>query len=327
MRLSPTTLLLFDLFLLALLILAARLATALHEVVGHAGVALLCGGDVSAVEVSLFGGGRTHYALPGDAGPLPRFLAAWGGIAVNLLTALPFLWPRRPRARPAWALFGALFAAVSALGAIAYAALGLYYDVGDPVEWMTAPRPAGTWLWAPFLAVAPFASYATAAVYVRVQERVFPAPSLARRIALAAATLGVAGGAYAALYAATSQRLEAADAATTSYARAEAEVRERKREEAVAQARAEHPELSDEEIRRQVEQTPIVVRPEDVPTKFPLAPAIAALYAMGALAALRRVKPADPDATATVSPKAALIAAALAALVLGALALVNGKVY
>ena len=79
---------LFDLFLLAILILATRLATFLHELMGHALMAATFGGEVNGVRVSLFGGGEAYYHLKTQSGLYVRFLVAFGGILVNMLSGL-----------------------------------------------------------------------------------------------------------------------------------------------------------------------------------------------------------------------------------------------
>ena len=48
------------------------------------------------------------------------------------------------------------------------------------------------------------------------------------------------------------------------------------------------PQLTQEEVQTQVENTPIHVDPEDVPTRFPLIPVIVILYTFGVLTALKK---------------------------------------
>jgi len=77
--------LLFDFYLLAILVLAGRLATCLHEIVGHGLTAVMFGGRVNGVHVSLFGGGWTDYQFDREIGVTARFLVSFGGIFVNFL--------------------------------------------------------------------------------------------------------------------------------------------------------------------------------------------------------------------------------------------------
>ncbi len=49
---------LFTFMLIGLLVLSTRFLTLLHEVMGHGFTALILGGKVLKIKVSLFGGGR-----------------------------------------------------------------------------------------------------------------------------------------------------------------------------------------------------------------------------------------------------------------------------
>jgi hypothetical protein len=153
-----------------------------------------------------------------------------------------------------------------------------------------------------------------------------PAASAGRRIATGALTLGVAAAVYAGLYAATAQRLVAADAPAEAYARAEEEVRQRKTEEAIAAVRAEHPELTAEEAARRVDVSAIEVGPEEVPTRFPLVPVIAILYMAGGATGLARAKPAAEGQRVTVAPRTVAAITLVAAAVLAQLAGTGGRV-
>jgi hypothetical protein len=314
----------FACFLLATLILTSRLATALHEAVGHALVGAALGAEVREIHVSLFAGGRTAYGFgEGAGGTVARALAALGGIAVNLLTGLGALaLARRLDRHPAASLVAALFAAVSLLGAIAYATLGGYYGEGDPVAWMD-DRSAGNPIWIPCLIAAPAACYLAARPYLAIQERAFPAATPLRRLAVGLATLGAASAAYAGLYALEAEPFAAARASEAAHRRAMEETRGRKREERLARLRAERPELSEAELRREVERTPIPVRPDEAPAKFPLLPLLAIAFAGGGVAALWRTQPRAAEPAALPSFRAVAMSLALAALALAGLAAIR----
>ncbi|MBW1765636.1 MAG: M50 family metallopeptidase [Deltaproteobacteria bacterium] len=318
---------LFNLFLLAILILATRLATFLHEFMGHALMAATFGGDVNGVRISLFGGGEVYYHLKMQSGLYVRFLAAFGGILVNMLSGLlPFIFMRRLKNKPVWALFLALFGMVSLLGAIAYSSLGFYYQVGDPVAWIKGPPEREGWFFIPFLAVSPFVSYFAVKSYSILNERWFPSKTFRNRTKMMALTLGIAGCAYAGLYGLTGQRLMAVDAPILAFQRAEREVRKIKTEALYRKLCETRPELSDDGIRRLVEQTPIVIIPDEVPKKFPLPPVIAILYTAGALLALWRTKGGMPGSIIRISPRSVFFSAALAGAILGLLAWTGGWV-
>ncbi len=308
----------FAFLLLALLIPASRLAVLLHEAAGHALTAALLGARVTGIDVSLFGGGATHYAFGPGTGPAARALAAWGGIGINLFTGwIAIALGRRLDRRPVLALFVSLFASASLLGAIAYAALGFYYHVGDPAT--AAFHGGGDAMWFVWVAVAPAAAWIAMRRYGEIQASLFPSGSAVRRIGLAAATLGAACAAYAGLHAIEGRPLVAADAAAMARRRAEAEARRHRLEEALAKARAEHPDLGEAELRRLVASSLPPLRPEEVPSRFPLALVIAGLYAAGGIGALARVRPPE-KAIPPPAPRAAAWAAGLAVLLLAFLA-------
>ena len=321
-------LLLFDLFLLATLILATRVATFLHEFMGHALAAAAMGGHVSAIRVTLLGGGKVSYHFERELVSSGLFLVAMGGIIVNIATGIvPFVVPGRLRKQPGWGLFLILFGMVSLLGAVAYCALGFYYEVGDPAKWIQGPSPGGGWLWVPFLVGSPIVSYAVMKTYFILSDGWFPADGLAGRIAVMALTLGVASFVYAGLYGLTSQRSVALDAPLLAYQRAEKGVRESKAEELNRKLRQAHPGLPETEIQRIARRNPIPVRPDEVSTKFPLKPVIAFLYAGGALFALRTGKREVPEMPGHIAPESAILVIATASALMGLLAWTDGWIY
>jgi hypothetical protein len=310
--------------LFCLLVLATRLATLLHEALGHAATAAVLGADVTGVSVSLFGGGCTDYAFPDPAPGAPaRALAALGGIGINLLTGVGALAiGRRLDRHPALSLFASLFGAASLTGAVAYLTLGLYYDVGDPVAWMTTAD--GGVLWMPCLPAVPAAGFAAMRRVGSRLEGIHPAGTWGGRVGRAVATLGVAAAAYAGCFALAGEPLVAADAGAMAHRRDADVLRRHRLEAALARARADHPDLGEAELRRLVEATLPPLRPDEIPARFPLAPVVAALLALGGLAALRDVKapgaPVPPPAPRTVALAAGLALAVLAALAFGPLA-------
>jgi len=321
-------LLLHDLFLFALLILATRLAAFLHEVMGHALFAVLTGGGVRAVRLSLLGGGRVYYD-PG-AGPeiSSAFLVAFGGILVNVLTGLPaYLYARKERRKSKKGFFLILFSMVSLLGALAYLVLGFYYRQGDPVSWTGAEAGGKGMLWVPFLVMCPFVSYHLMGTYIRYCERFFHTGNFRSRVRLIVFTLGLVGCAYAGIYEVTGQRSVALDAPRLAYRQAEERIRELKKKELARKIRESSSELSEDEIRGLVESAEIFVRPEEVPKKFPLKPVLAVFCAGGALFGLRNAKREDLGSPVRISPGSLLLALSLAGTVLGFLLYRDGWIY
>ena len=314
------SLVLFDLFLLAILILATRLATFLHELMGHTLMAVAFGGHVDGIRVSLFGGGHAYYRLNMESGLIVRFLVSFGGIIVNLASGLlPLICIRRLGKRPGWDLFLILFAIVSLLGAIAYCALGFYYDQGDPVAWLKGASQPLRWLWVPFLIISPIVSYFAIKSYIILNETLFPARSFLGRSGTMFITLGITVVLYAGLYGLTGQSSVAVDSPSLAFQRAEDKVRETKKDRVFRKIRESHPELSEAEVRRLVERTPIIIRPDEVPKKFPLKPVIAALYAIGALFALGHVRGGMRAAPVRITPRTTIPAVISAGVALGLL--------
>ena len=318
--------LLYDVYLLVLLILAARLATCLHEIVGHGLTAVIFGGRVNGIHISLFGGGWTYYHFDQEIGPMARFLVAFGGILVNAMSGLLALWFVR-RGNPARLLFLAIFAAVSVLGATGYTILGFYYQQGDPVAWMQNPFSAA-WLWIPFLMLAPGASYLVLKPYVLACESRFPARTYRGRAIMVLLTLGLAGCLYAGLYIVTDQRSAALDAAAAAQQEDKRRVLRAKREAVAAKLREAHPELSAEAVRRMAEKTSISVDPGEVPRRFPLMPILAILYLGGVLASIQRgKKSALSGRVPPLSSGRICWWAMLAVIVLGVLSLSGGWLF
>jgi len=83
---TPGRFLLLDLALLALMILASRLALVLHEVGGHAVPAKILGATALEVRLSPLGGGYVSPTFPKPVGTAGTVVFDLGGIAINLLT-------------------------------------------------------------------------------------------------------------------------------------------------------------------------------------------------------------------------------------------------
>jgi hypothetical protein len=325
--LSWSSLLLFDLLLLSLLILATRLATFLHEVMGHALAALALGGHVSRISIGLFGGGRVDYQLRTESLGV-SLLVAFGGIVINLSSGLlAFSFSRRLRKQPIWALFLVIFGMVSLLGSISYAALGFYYRQGDPVAWTKeVPQYVGS-LCIPFLIAFPFISYFTARTYLKLIDRCFfTTKTYVQRTAAIVLTLGLAGCVYAGLLSMSGEPLILLDAPSLAYREAEQEVRERKIEERFRSLQESHPELSAQEIKQLVKPKEIIVSREEVSTGFPLIPLMAALYVAGALLALKHCKRESSNSYVQVSLKSVIVTASLVGVVLGVLVWTGGSI-
>ena len=319
---------LIDFLLIALLILATRFATFLHEVFGHAFVALIVGGEVHGIKVSLFGGGMV-WADMGNCPGSTLFLYCLAGIFVNLFTgALPMVFSKKIRKmNVTWGLLWTVFAMTSLLGALAYLVLGIYYDFGDPVNWVQVTPYWFGLLWIPFLIVTPFVAYFASRLYILMQEKMFPTKNFMGRVKLLLATLGVSSLVYAGLFAWTNQSLASTDSSIAAYYREEARVIERKKDELAQRLQKTYPELTQEEIQARVDSTHIHVEPDEVPTRFPMIPVFVILCLFGGSTALpkrktRRAGPPIQPGVATV-----LMVCFLAAIALSTLTYTNGFIY
>jgi hypothetical protein len=299
-------LLLFDLFLLSLVVLASRLGAALHEGVGHALVAALLGGQVLEVKVDPLGGGLARVHFASEPGFVRTLLWQGGGMLVNLLTgaAAVGLLSHLGK-RPRLALFVSVFALVSVLTPVAYSAIGFYYGVGDPEALATAHlRGTSLWralsvpwdghyLWVPFLALSPLASYWVMKPYIRVQQTWFPSSHLLGRVAIALLTLGLVGSLYLALYRSFQGHLVTLDAPTLAERDAGQRVRQAKALDVYERLQKQHRSATEEQIWQmviaEIKKQPIEVRPDEVRTKTPLQPLVAVLLLSGALGAAWRV--------------------------------------
>jgi hypothetical protein len=192
----------FIVALLALIILASRLALLAHEGGGHALPALACGASDVQVRMSALGGGYVKYRLP-SPGPAQVALIKLGGIAVNLLTGLAaWVLARRMSSRGLAHLGLLIFGAGSVGGALVYLSNGLYYGSGDPTGF--APRTLDIAALQPLWLLGPPAAAAVAWLAARhwsdvLSTRVSPR-GRAGRIGWTLATLGVAGAAYGGLW-------------------------------------------------------------------------------------------------------------------------------
>ena len=319
---------LIDFLLIALLILATRLATFLHEVFGHAFVALVVGGEVHGIKVSLFGGGMVWADL-GNYPGYALFLYCLAGILVNLFTgALPIVFSKKiKKMNVTWGLLWAVFAMTSLLGAIAYLVLGIYYDFGDPVNWVQVTPHWFKLFWIPFLIVTPLVAYFASRLYISVQEQMFPTKNFIGRVKLLLATLGVSLLVYGGLFAWTNQSLASTDSSLAAYYREEARVIERKKDELTQRLQKTYPELTQEEIQARVDSAHIHVEPDEVPTRFPMIPVFMILCLLGGSTALPKRETGRAGSSIQPGVATVLMTCFLAAIVLFTLTYTNGFIY
>jgi hypothetical protein len=290
-------------------------------------VAFIVGGDVHRIKVSLFGGGMVWAELDNSHSPT-LFIYCMAGIFVNLITgALPIVFRNKlRRINPLWGLFWVIFAIASILGILAYLVLGLYYNFGDPVGWMQVPPLWLELFWIPFLIITPFIAHFVSRLYVSIQETIFPAHDFMGRLKIFTATLGLSSLVYVGLFMWTNQGLASITSPVAAYYREEARIIDKKKEELLQRLRQINPELTQEEVKTQVENTSIHVDPEEVPRRFPLIPVVVILYTFGALTALKKE---TGRKSFPIQPRAITVLAIcfLAALVVAMLAYQDETIY
>ncbi len=209
-------LLLFDLLLLAITILVTRIGCLIHEVVGHALFAHLLGAHLRSIEVTLFAGGSVDWWYDCDRSWAYNFWPTAMGMLLNLFTgAIALAFARRFEGRPILGPLCAFFGAGSILLPLAYWIIGLYYGVGDPESLWVAHLSSAEYLalrshpWnglrlaLPFLPLTPLISYWVVRPYCRIQQARFPSATHLGRVWVGVLTCGVAGVGYLALYALT----------------------------------------------------------------------------------------------------------------------------
>ncbi len=278
---------LFTFMLIGLLVLSTRFLTLLHEVMGHGFTALILGGKVLKIKVSLFGGGRV-WADINNNHTAAHFFFSMSGIFVNFLTgAIPVvLYKKTIKLDVRWRVFWSLFAMASLVGALGYLVTGIYYDFGDPVSW-TKQAPGWFMLcWIPLMVITPFVSYYCTKLYIASQENLFPTNKFVDRFIITTVTLVVAMVVYGVLFVSTKQSVSLAQAPKAAYNREKASILEKYKKELFLKIREQNPELTLEQIQSIVDSTPISVDPDEVPERFPIIPVFAFLCIAGGMFAL-----------------------------------------
>lgn len=277
----------FYLTLTAFLVLGSRIATFLHELLGHACIALIFGGSINKIQISMFGGGRVWADLMATHKPA-LFIFSMSGILINLLTGAGsfIIAVKRRHLSFQSRLFLTVFALTSILGALAYLITGIYYDFGDPVTWTdTIPGWYGV-LWLPLMSVTPFAAYIIFRYYASLQEHVFHTSGFVSRSVYAALTLGFALITYLVFFIVTQQNLASVTASEEAFIREKERIFLEKQDALFTEIQQQHPELTAIEVQAMVDKTPIQIKTEDIPKKFPILPLLIGLCASGGMAAL-----------------------------------------
>jgi len=317
--------LLLTILLFSFLIISSRLATLLHEGIGHWLVATLFDGDCRGINVSIWGGGYADCDLGETSGIIPHLLYGFGGIIVNVLCGVALIAIyERIKDKTSLALFVVFFGLISILGAYSYLVIGIYYDVGDPSGWLTTGSAFSTFTLLILLFIAPVISYYVFQKYLMIQQSIFPAHKISNRLIICFATLGLSICIYFLVFIATSEKLMITDAPRIYVEESKDEIRQAKLEALRQSLLESNPHISADELEHYLKGVDIVVSPEEVPRKFPIIPILSAAYLLGLLMASYRLRfQADRLDEAVLSKKMVLVNTSIAIFVLCVLYMVN----
>ena len=302
-----------DIALLALMILASRLALVIHEVGGHAVPAKVLGAKRVEVRLSPLGGGYVSPTFPRKVGTMGTVLFDLGGIALNLITGAAAWFCARRLASRGIGYVALLFLGVgSVAGAIVYLTCGFYYGSGDPVGFAPATEDIShlQWAWVLFLPAAAAVGWFGPRHYLEAGWMSTETPR--RRLLAIGATVGLVGLAYFGLWVAL--RDPKIEGSTRTW-RIEREIARETIVRVQAQAAKPPPPPTQAPT---PPPAPIVVRAEEVVDRVPSPVGPIVLYAtfiLAGIASICRARPAS--GTATVPPALAIALAALAMVIVG----------
>jgi hypothetical protein len=292
--------------LAALTLATTRLGLIAHELVGHAGVALACGGHVSGAKLFWFAGGWVTYHL--DAPSVPRALAiAMAGIAVEFVAGIA-LWLALRRGASVGARLVRAIGAALVGHAGWYLATGAWHGFGDGALLYQVLGDARAAVAIPAAIVTCGAAYAGArCAFGAIVGAARPLGVAIALVVVAGMNVGLAAGELAlrrdATYVAT-MAPERDRAVARDLARWQAE--QRRRNIVIDEAAAEH------------ERARLAAEHRDFPFAYLLAAATLGAVAIGA----RRSPRGDgPPPNAFVARAALVAAIALAAVIALSLAL------
>ncbi len=322
------TIILLNLMLTSFLVLSTRIATFLHEVFGHTFIALISGGSVYRIKISMFGGGRVWADLT-KTNIVILFLFCLSGIMINIITGiLPVIFSHKTdRLSLRCRIFFIVFAMASLLGALAYLITGIYYEFGDPANWTSEIPFWFKSLWVPLMIIAPYISFYLARHYVRIQEQIIPSTDFIKRTVFTALTLGAALFTYLILFIITNQSLASTTASEAAFQREKARILETKRQELFSKIQKENPELTKIEILAIIENAGIQVDPNEVPKKLPILPMIMVLYLIGGMAALFKKPKYTETSNFRTNIWEVLLYCLIATVVVSILAYTGGYIY
>ena len=308
-------LLLLDLALLALMILASRLALVLHEVGGHAVPAKVLGAREIEIRLSPLGGGYVSPTFPRPVGTAGKLVFDLGGITINLITgAAAWFFARRLASRGIGTAALLFLGVGSVAGAIVYLACGFYYGSGDPVGFAPDTEDIShlQWMWILFLPFAAAVGWFGPRHYLDFLAGHAGTETARRRLLATGATVGLAGLAYFGLWLAL--RNPQIEGSTRAW-----RIQQEITKETIARAKAQAAQPAPPPAEAPAPPpAPIVVRAEDVADRVPPPIGPIVLYATFIVAAIASVCRARPSpGSASLRPSVALGLGVLAAVAVG----------
>lgn len=301
----------------ALGLVTSRVGLVVHELVGHGGTAVACGGDILDVQLFWFGGGWIRYDLgaPSHAAILAISL---GGIAVELACGVALWWLSRvrPDGDPLRRKLVRGIAGALLVHAAWYFSTGTWHGYGDGVA---VHRALGAWRYPSAIAVGLAAcaiAYATSRRVLGALARTLPGPR-GRRVAGFVLAAIVAGGFQAGL--AIGEVRVRGDATYGAIMRPERE-RVAARELAAWQRAQAARGIAITEAEREAEARLLVARHREPP----FTPFLLGLLAIAVIAGAARAR---DEAVEPISSRLLAIAGGLAAGSIGLVIAIDGWIY
>lgn len=322
---------LFDTIILALLVIGTRLATVLHEILGHGLMAIIYGGKFNGFYITYFGGGFA-YTEGGES-----FLSIFGGILLNLLLAcitLGIIVMLRKRLSAFFYAVLLVFFGINSIGGLEYAVTSSYYRYGDAFYAEKIIGHIGIF-WLPAMILIAATALVFLKLYADFISEYFGREGPFSRILYTVITLGVSLAVYGVLLYVVPEPLAQADARPEYKKEVVKQIKETKKIELELErareilSRISKGEKVPEELQKPVDAGKIKVSEEETAEAmpFPVEAALLAIYAasMTAAAFVKYRTGLQVDFTRKPGNKITVLLVVTALLFLAAIFVLNGN--
>ncbi|MBI5360328.1 MAG: M50 family metallopeptidase [Planctomycetes bacterium] len=322
---------LLDTAILALLVIGTRLATVLHEILGHGLMTIIYGGKFNGFYITYFGGGFA-YTEGGES-----FLSIFGGILLNLFLAcmtLCIIVMLRKRISASFYAALLVFFGINSIGGLEYAVTSSYYRYGDAFYAEKIIGHIGIF-WIPAMILIAAMSLVFLKLYADFISGYFGREGPFGRILYTVITLGVSLAAYGFLLYAVPEPLAQADARSEYKNEVIEQIKETKKNKLELErikeilSRISKGEGVPEELRKPVDAGKIKVSEKETAEAmpFPVEAALLAIYAasMTAAAFVKYRIGLQVDFTRKPGNKTTALLVITALLFLAAIFLLNGN--